>query len=107
MSCPRGALPDIDEDLDPYPEEYTIQASSPATLKLTAPLCFGDVPLSSFASMSVALEVPSLRRERGERETRETGERERRETTGHEPFEKESEREVGTLVAYTANRFPE
>ncbi|KAJ1470693.1 nucleotide cyclase [Baffinella frigidus] len=25
VSCPRGALPDIDEELKPYPEEYTIQ----------------------------------------------------------------------------------
>jgi len=26
ISCPRGALPDIDAELDPYPEEYSIQA---------------------------------------------------------------------------------
>ncbi|KAJ1488698.1 nucleotide cyclase [Baffinella frigidus] len=25
VSCPRGALPDIDEDHEPYPEDYTIQ----------------------------------------------------------------------------------
>ncbi|KAJ1493671.1 nucleotide cyclase [Baffinella frigidus] len=25
VSCPRGALPDIDEEHEPYPEEYTIQ----------------------------------------------------------------------------------
>ena len=25
ISCPRGALPDIDAEQDPYPEEYSIQ----------------------------------------------------------------------------------